>query len=179
MEFLRTNPLFLAIRPIAKEIIMKTQQSPEAALLTDIMLAIFRVNGRLLEKGDQLVRPINLTSSRWQVLGAVALARKPLSAPQIAEAMGITRQGVQKQLNRLVKENLLEQQHNPRHERSPLYLLTETGLRSFGEAMVLEALWANKLVAGLSRPDLEATQRTLNAIHDRLDSPIPQKGDSS
>ena len=38
---------------------------PEAVILTEIMLTVFRVNGRLLEKGDQLVEPLNLTSARW------------------------------------------------------------------------------------------------------------------
>lgn len=150
--------------------------SPESSLLTDIMLAVFRVNGRLLEKGDRLVSSLNLTSSRWQVMGAVALAGRPLSAPQIAEAMGITRQGVQKQLNRLMKENFLVQHHNPWHERSPLYFLTEEGKRVFDEAMVLETLWANGLVVGLSLSDLEQTLRTLNILHDRLNSPVLQKG---
>ena len=101
---------------------------PEAVILTEIMLTVFRVNGRLLEKGDQLVEPLNLTSARWQVLGAVALAGKPLSAPQIAEAMGMTRQGAQKQLNVLEQFGFFERSSNPRHQRSPLYDLTELGL---------------------------------------------------
>ncbi|SCC92323.1 conserved hypothetical protein [Thiomonas sp. X19] len=158
-----------------KESTVTTQPNP-AAILTDIMLAVFRVNGRLLEKGDQLVEPLNLTSARWQVLGAVALAGKPLSAPQIAEAMGITRQGVQKQLNKLEKDGFFEQRHNPRHERSPLYALTGLGSRAFAKAMALEAAWANGLVAGLPLQDLKKTLQTLNAIHERLDSPVPKKG---
>lgn len=156
---------------------MAIRTTPESDILTDIMLAIFRVNGRLLEKGDKLVRPLNLTSALWQVLGAVALAGKPLSAPQIAEAMGITRQGVQKQLNRLLKEAFLDQCHNPRHKRSPLYALTEPGKRAFDESMVLESIWADGLVSGLSLPDLQKTLQTLNVLHDRLNSLVPRKGD--
>jgi len=154
-----------------------TRITPEAALLTDIMIVVFRVNGRLLEKGDQLVSSLNLTSARWQVLGALALANKGLSAPQIAEAMGITRQGVQKQLNKLVKENLLEQRHNPHHARSPIYTLTETGNSTFAEVMALQSFWATGLAVGLPLEDLQKTLQTLNALLDRLDSPITKKGD--
>ena len=154
---------------------MSIEPNP-AAILTDIMLAVFRVNGRLLEKGDQLVKSLNLTSARWQVLGAVALAGKPLSAPQIAEAMGITRQGVQKQLNKLEEDGFFERRHNPRHERSSLYALTELGNRIFAKAMALEEAWANGLVAGLPPSDLTKTLRTLNAIHERLGAPVPKKG---
>jgi len=41
-------------------------------------------------------------------LGAIALAEEPQTAPQIAAAMGGTRQGVQKQLNLAVAEGLIE-----------------------------------------------------------------------
>lgn len=158
---------------------MTIEPNPEAAILTDIMLAVFRVNGRLLEKGDQLVGSLNLTSARWQVLGAVALAGKPLSAPQIAEAMGITRQGAQKQLNKLEEDGFFEQSLNPRHQRSPLYALTELGKRTFAKAMALEAAWANGLVAGLALQDLKKTQQTLDTVYERLDSPVPKKGTRS
>lgn len=154
---------------------MTTQPNP-ATILTDIMLAVFRVNGRLLEKGDKLVEPLNLTSARWQVLGAVALAGKPLSAPQIAEAMGITRQGVQKQLNKLEEDGFFERRYNPRHERSSLYALTELGSRTFAKAMALEESWAIGLAAGLPSSDLRKTLRTLNALDERLGAPVPKNG---
>jgi DNA-binding MarR family transcriptional regulator len=162
-----------------KESPMAIEPNPEAVILTEIMLAVFRVNGRLLEKGDQLVEPLNLTSARWQVLGAVALAEKPLSAPQIAEAMGITRQGAQKQLNKLEEDGFFEQSLNPRHQRSPLYALTELGNCTFAKVMTLEAIWANGLVAGLSLQDLRKTLQTLNSIYERLDFPVPRKGGRS
>jgi DNA-binding MarR family transcriptional regulator len=162
-----------------KESPMAIEPNPEAVILTEIMLTVFRVNGRLLEKGDQLVEPLNLTSARWQVLGAVALAEKPLSAPQIAEAMGITRQGAQKQLNKLEEDGFFEQSLNPRHQRSPLYALTELGNCTFAKVMTLEAIWANGLVAGLPLQDLRKTLQTLNSIYKRLDSPVPRKGGRS
>jgi DNA-binding MarR family transcriptional regulator len=156
-----------------------TQPKTKAAFLTDIMLAVFRVNGRLLEKGDQMVEPLNLTSARWQVLGAVSLSEKPLSAPQVAEAMGITRQGAQKQLNTLEKEGFLEQRPNPRHERSPLYVLTELGNRTISKTMSLQMAWANTLSGSLSLQNLKSTLETLNAVYEQLDSPVPTKGAKS
>lgn len=155
---------------------MANVSKPEAVILTEIMLAIFRVNGRLLEKGDQLVEPLNLTSARWQVLGAVALAGKPLSAPQIAEAMGMTRQGAQKQLNVLEKFGFFERSSNPRHQRSPLYDLTELGNRAYAKAMALESVWASSLADGLRAQDLKQALNTLNTLYARLDSPVPKKG---
>jgi DNA-binding MarR family transcriptional regulator len=166
-------------RLFSKETIVTTQPVTKAATLTDIMLTIFRVNGRLLEKGDQLVAPLNLTSARWQVLGAVAMAGKPLTAPQVAEAMGVTRQGAQKQLNKLEEEDFLEMLPNPRHERSPLFALTDKGNRTIDATMSLQMAWANGLSANLSLQNLRSTQETLNAVYEQLDSPVPTKGTKS
>ena len=83
--------------------------------LTEIMLEIFRVNARLLEKGNQLVAPLGMTSARWQILGAIAFSKQASSCPQIAVAMGITRQGAQKQLNLAHEDGLVTPQENPRN----------------------------------------------------------------
>lgn len=158
---------------------MAAQSASKAAILTDIMLTVFRVNGRLLEKGDQLVAPLALTSARWQVLGAVAMAGKPLSAPQVAEAMGISRQGAQKQLNKLQEEGLLAQLPNPRHERSPLFVLASKGNRAMDATMALQKAWATSLSASLALQDLRNALHTLNRMYELLDSPVPTKGAKS
>lgn len=140
----------------------------EADLLTDVILAIFRANGCLLSSGDALVDPLGLTSARWQVLGAVAMADTLLSAPQIAAVMGTTRQGSQKQINLLVEEGLLEPLPNPAHKRSPLYALTRRGRKTYAELERIQAHWANQLAKGLSAEDLATAKRVLDLLAERL-----------
>lgn len=142
-------------------------------LLADIMLLVFRLNGRLLEQGDRLVAGLNLTSARWQVLGAVALAGQPLTAPHIADAMGITRQGAQKQLNLLTGEGLLERRPNPLHERSPLYALTAAGARVYAEADRLCGLWTADVGQVFSHDTLVSTKTVLAVLLERLNRPLP------
>jgi hypothetical protein len=55
-----------------------TTHTPAGAATTELILETFRLNGLLLEAGDRLVADIGLTSARWQVLGAIALAPVPL-----------------------------------------------------------------------------------------------------
>ncbi len=145
---------------------------PKEKLLADVMVLVFRLNGRLLEQGDRLVERLNLTSARWQVLGALALAGRSLTAPQIASAMGITRQGAQKQLNRLMNEGLLEHRSNPSHERSPLYVLTDSGARTFAEADQLCDLWAADLGQAFPEDALHTTERVLGELLARLNRPL-------
>jgi DNA-binding MarR family transcriptional regulator len=148
----------------------------KADVLSDIMINVFRVSACLLEKGDLLVAPLQLTSARWQVLGAVALAGKPLTTPQIAESMGVSRQGAQKQLNRMLEEGLFNIHQNPRHTRSPLYALTQVGRLAFDQAMMLQNVWVKTLAEGLELAELESALRLLNTLYARLNTPLPQQG---
>lgn len=142
-----------------------------ADLLTDVILRVFRTNGRLLTHGDALVGPLGLTSARWQVLGAVALAKMPLTAPQIGAAMGVTRQGAQKQINLLVAEGLLESRVNPANRRSPLYVLTRRGQSLYAQVDPAQARWANRLAEGISAQDLAITKQVLERLLARLEEP--------
>lgn len=151
-------------------------QSNPREKLTQVVLSVFRVNSLLLEKGDEMVAPLGMTSARWQVLGAIALAGHPLSCPQVAAAMGVTRQGALKQLNLAQEAKLVVPVSNPRHERSPLYGLSERGTDVYERAMRLQARWASALLKGIAEKDLKAAQDVLSALEHRLSAtPLPKK----
>jgi DNA-binding MarR family transcriptional regulator len=155
--------------------LMRTHQGN---LLTDVVLAVFRANGRLLSSGDALVAPLGLTSARWQVLGAVGLSDKPISAPQIASVMGVTRQGAQKQIHRMVKEDLLESVLNPAHKRSPLYALTEHGRQVFAELESIQAHWISQIAEAIPPQDLETAKCVLDTLTERLTLSSERSADS-
>src|SRR2546428_83660 len=69
--------------------------TPKGKTATDVVLQTFRANGLFLAAGDLLAAEEGLTAARWQVLGAIALAGRPLTVPQIARRMGLTRQAGQ------------------------------------------------------------------------------------
>jgi DNA-binding MarR family transcriptional regulator len=140
----------------------------EADLLTDIMLMVFRINGRLLDGGDRLGASLNLTSARWQVLGAISLSPGHITVPGIAEMMGMTRQGAQKQVNKLEEDGFIEKRPNPRHQRSPFYVLTSQGTESYARISALHTGWANALAGGLNAPELRAALDLLNRFDQRL-----------
>ena len=154
------------------------QRTAEAQALTDIMLAVFRINGRLLEGGDRLVAPLDLTSARWQVLGAIALAATPRTVPQIAEAMGMTRQGALKQVAKLEADGFLSSRANPRHKRSPLYALTEKGADAYRSVDTIYTTWANTLAEGLDLQRLEQARTLLAEFDNRLENDHHVKGTS-
>lgn len=135
-----------------------------AEKLTKVILAVFRLNGILTEWGDRFVSSEGLTSTRWRILGAVALAQKPLTAPQIAHTMGLTRQGVRKQLNVLMECGLIRVLDNPLHKRSHLYNLTESGRSLFDK---IEECWqfqAEKMAKKHNTKELEIVVNVLNSL---------------
>jgi DNA-binding MarR family transcriptional regulator len=123
----------------------------------------------LLADGNRLARAEGLTAARWQVLGAVALAGRPLTVPQIARRMGLTRQAVQESVSRLLAEALVEARANLDHRRSPLIGLTELGSQKYTAVDQRQARWINELAAGLKISDLAVAARMLRELGDRLE----------
>lgn len=140
---------------------------------TEVILAVFRANGLLIASGDLLSAEAELTSARWQVLGAIALAGRPLTVPQIARRMGLTRQSVHATVSRLAEDELVALEANAEHRRSPLVRLTELGQRKFAAVDRRQVAWVNKLASGLDRSDLETAARVLETLCTRLETTQP------
>jgi DNA-binding MarR family transcriptional regulator len=147
-----------------------TSRTAAGNAATEVVLRTFRANGLFLAAGDLLAAEERLTSARWQVLGAVALAGRPLTVPQIARRMGLTRQSVQASVDRLRGEELVGAGENPDHRRSPLIRLTELGRKRYAAVQRRQASWINELAAGLEVSDLSTAARVLEELSDRLDT---------
>jgi DNA-binding MarR family transcriptional regulator len=145
------------------------RHAPAGQALTGLILAIFRLNGRLLMTGDRLVAGLDLTSARWQVLGAIALAERPQPVAWLARNMGLNRQGVQRIVNEMRDEGLLEIQPNPHHRRAHLVVLTKRGKQAFEAATRLQVPWVNGLAEGISLKDLATTQKVVAELCERLE----------
>jgi DNA-binding MarR family transcriptional regulator len=132
--------------------------------LTRLVLGIFRANGELLAAGDRFTATLGLSSARFQVLGAIALSAEALTVPAIARSMGLTRQGVQKQVDQLVVQRLVVLDENPGHRRSSLVRLTPAGQRAFGNA---NRRW-RRLATRLVGPHSQAALTRAAALVDDL-----------
>lgn len=118
----------------------------------------------LLEDGDALTGRWRLTSAKWKVLGAVALNQAPLTAPGIARAMGLTRQGAQKQLDALLADKLVMREPNSADARAPLYQLTAKGARIYQEIRLAWQARSEQLVRKLNKAELLAAANTLGTL---------------
>src|ERR1700735_4194323 len=114
-------------------------------VIAKLIVAVFRLNGRLLDAGDRLVSEIGLTSAWWQVLGALSLSPAPLPVAHIARNMGLSRQSVQRTADLLAENGLVRFAANPHHQRAKLVVLTPEGIASVADAEQRQRPWAREL----------------------------------
>lgn len=139
------------------------------ALTTSLFLETFRLNGRLLASGDRLVAELGLTSARWQVLGAVAMAERPQPVPHIARQMGLSRQNVQRIVNDLGDAGYVTFAPNPHHKRAKLVVLTDKGRETYEAAHRIQVPWANGLGSAVNPEDIQTALRVLQSLRAALD----------
>src|SRR5271157_3747525 len=103
------------------------KRTPAGTAVTDLVLDLFRLSSRMLASGDRLVADLGLTSARWQVLGSIVMADRPQPVAWLARDLGGNRQNVQRIVNDLEREGLIEFRLNPHHRRAQLVFLTDKG----------------------------------------------------
>ncbi|RLK08393.1 MarR family winged helix-turn-helix transcriptional regulator [Ruegeria conchae] len=145
------------------------RRTEEGEAVTALILDVFRLNGRLQLAGDRLVSELGLTSARWQILGAIAYSDRPESVAWHARTMGVHRQGVQRIINELSKEGIVEFQSNPHHKRAHLVVMTPKGQELYEAAIAKQVPWVNELSEGLSPDDIATAQNVVDRLKSRLE----------
>ena len=147
----------------------KPSLTPGGKALTDLILDLFRLNNHLVAAGDRVVGAIGLTSARWKVMGTITAAEKPQPVAWLARDMGGNRQNIQRIVNDLVTEGMVELQPNPHHRRAPLVVLTAKGQQAFADAMRLQTPWINELSKGITVADIETAHEIIATVCERLE----------
>jgi DNA-binding MarR family transcriptional regulator len=137
-------------------------------LLTDLIIAVFRLNARLMEAAQELAAAGGITAAWWQVLGGVL--DEPRSVAEIGRRMGMSRQGVQRVADLLVEHRLAEYRANPMHRRAKLLACTEAGYWAIRQISLVQHPWAdeigNEVGEGALRDALSAAQRLIGVLEE-------------
>ena len=136
--------------------------SPAAEALTDVVLATFRLNGRLMEAAQAMAAEGDLTAAWWQVIGGVL--DQPRSVAEVARRMGMTRQGVQRVADVLVARGLAEYRPNPAHRRAKLLAPTEAGYWAVRRISLAQHPWAERIGGAIGARELRAMHRTMRRL---------------
>ena len=142
------------------------KRTPAGDALSRLIVQVLQLNGLLMAAGDALAAPAGQTAARWQVLAAVEDA--PLSVAQIAQALNLARQSVQRVADLLVHDRLAVYADNPAHLRSKLLRLTPKGRTALQTIQGAQRVWVDALAAGISEAKLRATSAVLSELQQAL-----------
>lgn len=150
---------------------MNTPPAALAALLAlgdEVSLCHFRINAllSLLHGGGELA------PSRRAVLRNVS--EKPMTVPQIAALRPVSRQYVQKIVDALAGDGLVEFRPNPAHRRSKLVAITGAGRAALEAMFSLEAPLFERAAGApdVSRERIETAVELLRTLRARMDELI-------
>ena len=93
---------------------------------------------------------------------------KRLTVPEIAERYQVTRQHVQVTVNSLLDKALVITEPNPRHKRSSLIVLNDSGRRLFASILAQDKEAFEVLFAEISTQDIRITAQTLQSLLNKL-----------
>ncbi|MEV6840124.1 MarR family transcriptional regulator [Streptomyces sp. NPDC051133] len=136
----------------------------EAALL---IADVFEAAGALRRLGEQTAAAEGLTQARWQVLSAAS--EDPLTVPQAARRLGVSRQNVQRVANDLVSSRHASYEPNPDHRGSPLLTLTPRGRESLARVTARAERLHRTLFATIPDEEIHATRTSLRRLLSELD----------
>jgi DNA-binding MarR family transcriptional regulator len=142
-------------------------ETAAGAALTDLILATFRLNRRLLDAAQRLAAEGEITAAAWQVLGGVL--DRPRTVADVGRRMGMTRQGVQRVADVLVERGLAEYRPNPAHRRAKLLACTEAGYWAIRRISIAQHPWADEIGSAIGMPDLRSALETMERIISVLD----------
>ena len=143
--------------------------SPKRMLFLDLVLSVFRLNGLLIAEGDTMTANLGLTSARWKVIGVIALSNAGLTVPGIARVLGQSRQAVQRLTDVMVEDGLVEYRPNPKHKRSVLVTLTDTGKDAYNALREVQDPWAIQNTEDIPIEELETALRLVRRLIQKFD----------
>lgn len=144
--------------------------TPRGSAFTELLLVVLSVHGLLMAAGDEITRPVGLSSARWQVLGVVE--HGPVTVAEIAKTMGLARQSVQEVSDALDEAGFVTYQENPRHRRAKLVALTEKGRRALDVVIDAQRSWASRIGRAASLEGIQAATEVLTALQAALSADV-------
>lgn len=134
----------------------------------DVLLGLFQLHGRVLDAADVMSGGFGLTGARWQVMKVAA--RQAMTVSQIARRLGLKRQSVQRTVDQLAEQGIIELQPNRDHLRAGLVTLSTEGSRILAALESRQQAWLARCLRGLTRAELERLAHSLAALAGRVEA---------
>lgn len=134
----------------------------------DVLLGLFQLHGRVLEAADVMSGEFGLTGARWQVMKVAA--RQASTVSRIARHLGLKRQSVQRTVDRLAEQGIVELRPNLDHLRAGLVALSPEGRHILAALESRQQAWLGRCLRGLTRAELERLAHSLAGLAGRVEA---------
>ena len=139
----------------------------------ELIHKIFRLDDLLKKAANQITEPLEQTGARWQILNAIEYG--PMTVAEIARYKNSTRQSVQRIVNELVLEKIVQLQTNPDHMRFPLVKLTAKGKRIHAQIQDEREAWLRQVLIHLEGEINSQALRFLERFQTAIEKTIKER----
>jgi DNA-binding MarR family transcriptional regulator len=143
---------------------METQRREESAEFFTRLFKIFLIFPRVGEKVG------TISSSGKGVFGVLKILRNDgnMTVADIARSWDVSRQYIQKLVNDMVKDDLVEMVDNPKHKKSKLVTLTEKGVEKYKHTNNILAKLDEELFKKISPEEFQMSSEVLKKLNDAM-----------
>ena len=139
---------------------MSSLKDSDSYQITWLVRRLFRSMGQV---ADKYLEELGISAAERTVMEFLYPDKK-LSVPQIAELYSVSRQHVQVTVNSLLEHGLLVVEDNPKHKRSQLIGLSDTGRSLFARVLKKDKEAINLLFQNVSEPESKRVRATLEKL---------------
>jgi DNA-binding MarR family transcriptional regulator len=144
------------------------KKTPESNALTDLIRTVLRMNTTVQKSGTRLMRGTGITNARWQILSELSAFEKRVTVSELARHMGLTRQAIQRIMDDMASDGLVEFVENLGDARAMHLLVTEAGKATYDEALEREWQWTNAIAEDFDAEQIARAVTLLEAIMQRM-----------
>ena len=141
----------------------ETDDAARQAAVDELTFTTALLYFRMRKAAEELLGEGAQSSGRRSILKSLA-AGEPQTVPAMARLRAVSRQHVQKLVNGLVKDGLVELLDNPAHRRSRLVAITAAGRRVAAATSRREAEILPEISRGISLTDIRTATRVLKRL---------------
>jgi DNA-binding MarR family transcriptional regulator len=131
---------------------------------------INRASRALLRRGDGRLRPLGFAMSYLPVMRSLAMAGRPLSQRELAQAAGVEQPTMAETIQRLVRDGMVQCAPNPDDKRSTGISLTRLSRARFPKARAVLMNSEREAMAGLSDDEKALLRDLLKRVLKNLEA---------
>jgi DNA-binding MarR family transcriptional regulator len=148
-----------------------SEKAPPGDAWSELVRAVFDVNGLINKAGEAIARPQGQSAARWHVLGRTF---EPQTVAHLAANMGRAPQSVQRIADILHSEGLIAYSPHPTDRRTKLASLTPRGKKVLGAIYNEQLKWFAPIVQQLSEAKLRRLSRGLHQVAHALEASLAE-----